>query len=276
MSAFTPPGLEERLQAIGPTNRLPDLLRRTLEPRADFAPLPQPRPSDWLANHPESGQSFGDFLRSRARRPDRQHHKLYLQPLGEFIASASPSLAQLQTFAAAFFALDVNVLPVLDIAGSGVTTRLNPLTHNRQLLTTDILALLRRRMSHDAYAVLGITMDDLYPDPSWNFVFGQASLHEGVGVYSFRNAPAAKELQGTGARDDAHVRRPALHLFSLPHERLESPGRERCSPDAHVPCRSAQAAGEHWIRCRGAVSTTAAVLPERRIHGGGELAEPAS
>ena len=216
MSAFTPPALDERLQAIGPTNRLPGPLRRALEPRADFAPLPQPQPSDWLANHPESGQSFADFLRSGARRPDRKHHKLYLQPLGEFTAGASPSLAQLKAFASAFFTLDVNVLPVLDIAGSGVTARLNPLTHNRQLLTTDILALLRRRMSH------------------------------------------------------------ALHLFSLPHERLEPPGRERCSPDAPVPCRSAQAAGEHWIRCRGAVSTTAAVLPERRIHGGGELAESAS
>src|SRR5438105_2976102 len=64
MSAFTPPGLDERLEAIGPTNGLPGPLRRALEPRADFAPLPQPRPSDWLANHVEPGQSFADFLRS--------------------------------------------------------------------------------------------------------------------------------------------------------------------------------------------------------------------
>jgi archaemetzincin len=28
-------------------------------------------------------------------------------------------------------------------------------------------------------------MEDLYPEPSWNFVFGQASLNERVGVYSF-------------------------------------------------------------------------------------------
>ena len=28
-------------------------------------------------------------------------------------------------------------------------------------------------------------MRDLYPDPRWNFVFGQASLRERVGVYSF-------------------------------------------------------------------------------------------
>ena len=28
-------------------------------------------------------------------------------------------------------------------------------------------------------------MEDLYPDPRWNFVFGQASLHDRVGVFSF-------------------------------------------------------------------------------------------
>jgi archaemetzincin len=213
MSAFTPPSVEERLQAIGPTDRLPDPLRRALEPRADFAPLPRSGPNDWLANHPESGQSVADFLRSRPRRPDRQ-----------FIASASPSLAQLQAFAAAFFTLDVNVLPVLDIAGSGVTTRLNPLTHNRQLLTTDILALLRRRMSNDAYATLGITMDDLYPDPSWNFVFGQASLQEGVGVYSFaRYDPRFNDPQARASgtlllqRSCKVLAHEMTHMFGVQH-----------------------------------------------------------
>jgi len=32
---------------------------------------------------------------------------------------------------------------------------------------------------------MAITMEDLYPVPSWNFVFGQASLKGRVGVYSF-------------------------------------------------------------------------------------------
>jgi archaemetzincin len=32
---------------------------------------------------------------------------------------------------------------------------------------------------------VGITMDDLYPDPAWNFVFGEASPRDRVGVYSF-------------------------------------------------------------------------------------------
>jgi archaemetzincin len=41
------------------------------------------------------------------------------------------------------------------------------------------------RLPKDGFALLGVTMTDLYPDPSWNFVFGQASPQGHVGVYSF-------------------------------------------------------------------------------------------
>src|SRR5207248_3227802 len=121
----------------------------------------------------------------RPNKPDANRGKLYLQPLGRFIPAQSPSLERLKAFASAFFAFSVDVLPPLDITAAAITTRRNPHTHNRQLLTTDILALLRQRLPRDAYALLGITMEDLYPDPSWNFVFGQASLRERVGAYSF-------------------------------------------------------------------------------------------
>jgi archaemetzincin len=54
-----------------------------------------------------------------------------------------------------------------------------------QLLTSHLLdkVLLSRRTDRDA-AVLGITAFDLWPGPGWNFVFGQASLTERVGVWS--------------------------------------------------------------------------------------------
>lgn len=32
---------------------------------------------------------------------------------------------------------------------------------------------------------MGITIIDLYPRDSWNFVFGQASLTDGIGIFSF-------------------------------------------------------------------------------------------
>jgi archaemetzincin len=175
----------ERRAAIGPTAGLPQSLRRALEPSDAFAPIPAPGPSDWLANHPEAGQTFAQFVRACYHRPDTRCHTIYLQPLGTFAPDDSPPLDQLQQFAAAFFALEVVVLPPLDITESRVTARQNPYTHHTQLRTTDILALLRRQLPSDAYALLGITMTDLYPDPAWNFVFGQASLSERVGIYSF-------------------------------------------------------------------------------------------
>src|SRR4030095_6329216 len=55
----------------------------------------------------------------------------------------------------------------------------------KQLLTSYLLndMLKKRRQPKDA-AVLGLTAADLWPGEGWNFVFGQASLTERVGVGS--------------------------------------------------------------------------------------------
>lgn len=47
-----------------------------------------------------------------------------------------------------------------------------------------MLAYLESRLPADAFALCGFTHEDLYPEESWNFVFGQASLRERVGVFS--------------------------------------------------------------------------------------------
>ncbi len=81
--------------------------------------------------------------------------------------------------------MKVNVLPAVSPDASRFTTRRNPHTGNLQILTGDVLDFLKARVPSDAFCVLAITMQDLYPEPAWNFVFGQASLRERVGVYSF-------------------------------------------------------------------------------------------
>ncbi|XP_044305458.1 archaemetzincin-2 isoform X2 [Varanus komodoensis] len=48
-----------------------------------------------------------------------------------------------------------------------------------------LLNYLKKRKPKDAFCIVGITMIDLYPKDSWNFVFGQASLTEGMGIFSF-------------------------------------------------------------------------------------------
>jgi archaemetzincin len=225
IARFTPPNLEARRAAIGPVDGLPATLRRAFEPGDDFDPAPAPGPNDWLANHNEPGQTYEEFVHSGPQRPDARHRIIYLQPLGEFTSGESPPIDGLRQFAAAFFALEVAVLPSIAVTTGEVTTRRNPDTRHLQFLTTDILALLRRRLPADAYALLGITMEDLYPDDAWNFVFGQASPRHRGGVFSFaRYDPRFSGQPSPGDRLALLLRRSVkvlahetAHMFGVAH-----------------------------------------------------------
>src|SRR2546428_1833160 len=104
------------LAAIGDTHALPPALRCALNPAA-FEALPAPGPNDWLANHPERGQTFDDFVSSHPNRPTPQQHTIYLQPLGTF------NLGPLKEFTEAFFMMPVVVRPPLDLATAKITSR---------------------------------------------------------------------------------------------------------------------------------------------------------
>uniref|UniRef100_A0A8D2CU66 Archaemetzincin-2 n=1 Tax=Sciurus vulgaris TaxID=55149 RepID=A0A8D2CU66_SCIVU len=62
----------------------------------------------------------------------------------------------------------------------------SPEKHSIYILSIGhILKFLKKKKPADAFCVVGVTMIDLYPRDSWNFVFGQASLTDGVGIFSF-------------------------------------------------------------------------------------------
>jgi archaemetzincin len=68
-------------------------------------------------------------------------------------------------------------------------------------------------------------MEDLYPDPRWNFVFGQASVRDRVGVFSFaRYDPVFYGESRSSRYQELLLRRSAkvlvhetAHMFSLAH-----------------------------------------------------------
>ena len=221
---FAPPAHAQLLAAIGVTTALPQPLQRALEPRDDFQPIPEPEPGDWLANHSETGQTFGQFTRSLPNRPGHHRSKLCLQPLGRFVESDGPSLDRLQRFAEAFFMMEV-VIPPADWAQNRITSRRNPWSGQAQLLTGDIPNALEARLPKDAFALLGITMTDLYPDPSWNFVFGQALPLDRVGVYSFARydprfygeAPTSDWSKLMLRRSSKVLAHEACHMFGIEH-----------------------------------------------------------
>lgn len=222
--AFEPPTNKETLSAIGNTNEIPDSLQRALS-IDDFEPIPFPGPNDWLAEHHEIGQTFDEFILSDYNIPDEIRNVIYLQPIGQFRQDQSPSLDLLREYAAAYFLMNVEVLPTIDIHRLDLTTRSNPYSQNRQLLTGDILRNLRRNLPGNAFCVLAITMEDLYPDPRWNFVFGQASLQDRVGVFSFARYDPVFYGESRGSQyQQLLLRRSAkvlvhetAHMFSLAH-----------------------------------------------------------
>jgi archaemetzincin len=222
---FSPPTRAQQLAAIGPTQTLSPTLQRALDPGDGFPPLPKPGDLDWLANHEEAGQTFAQFLDSQPRRPSARRKKLYLQPLGSFPQGKGVSLAELRRFTSAYFMMDVSLLPPLDLSQSHITTRPSPQTHQPQMLTGDVLNLLYRRLPPDAFAMLGITMTDLYPGPDWNYVFGQTAIRSGVGVYSFARygaefygqAPTAASRQLLLRRSCKIIAHEAGHMFGLQH-----------------------------------------------------------
>ena len=121
--------------------------------------------------------------------------------------------------------MDVKLLPPAPTDGAKFPTRRNPLTGNTQILTGDVLNFLKSALPADAFCVLAITMEDLYPEASWNFVFGQASLSDRVGVYSFaRYDPAFYGQSRAPGYETLLLRRSCKvlahetsHMFGLTH-----------------------------------------------------------
>lgn len=182
---FEVPDPGDRLAAIGDVSHLPESALRAYIPGNDFIPMGEPEPGDWLYTQVEIGQTFDGFLRSKPNLPDAKRRFIYLRQLGEFPEFPFPVLQRLSEFTAAYFTIETTISPRINLDKNRLTTRSNPISEKYQFLAPELLKLLKKQLPKDAYCLMGLTMDDLYPDPAWNFVFGQASLRDRTGVYSF-------------------------------------------------------------------------------------------
>lgn len=225
VAGFKLPLISERVAALGDISNEPMELQRMLAPDNDYGLIPVPGPDDWLTSHVEPGQTYDQFVRSGANRPDEKRRIIYLQPIGGFSTGSSFFLETLRNYLAAYYQMEVRILPAEDVDIMEMEPRINPHTKQLQILTRKVLDFLSPLLPDDAYCLLGVTMQDLYPHRLWNFVFGQASLRDRVGVYSFaRHDP---EFFGQPRPDDFGqllLRRGLKvtshetgHMFGLPH-----------------------------------------------------------
>lgn len=144
------------------------------------------RPNDWLASHPEPGQTFDQYRVTNPNRPSSRLTTIYVQPIGTFSDAENRVLDCARRLLSIFYQLPVKTLEPISFDVIPMTARRkHPSVGNDQLLTTYVLNdFLPQRRPRDAVAVLALTTIDLWPGEGWNFVFGQGALRERVGVYS--------------------------------------------------------------------------------------------
>lgn len=144
------------------------------------------RSGDWLADHKEAGQTYQEFRAKVLERAVDKYSTLRVVPIGALSERQAAVVEVTKDFLRPFFGLELVVEPAVRIEDfPDEAVRVRDPGEYLQLLTSHVLnkVLPARRTARDA-AVLGITAFDLWPGPGWNFVFGQASLTERVGVWS--------------------------------------------------------------------------------------------
>jgi archaemetzincin len=166
---------------------------------SDFQRIGEPKPGDWLFHFHEPGQSFEGYVRSNPVPTPGRQQVLAFQPVGPFSHTERDVINKAVMFAGIWFDLPTRVEQAVPLPEKGWhRTRRFPGQDRpiKQYQTGYFLhELLPPRLPEDAVCYLAITMVDIYPDEQWNFVFGQASLSNRVGVYSMaRYFPASRTL----------------------------------------------------------------------------------
>ncbi|MCE9544652.1 MAG: archaemetzincin [Planctomycetia bacterium] len=185
--------------------------------------LGPPQKGDWLLKHPEPGQTFDQYLRRKPVTPTGKRRVIYVLPIGEFDKDQQSIVDLTTSYLILCYNRRVQTLPALPLSViPKEAQRVNPGTGDPQILTTHLLVkLLPPRLPDDGAALIALTATDLWPGEGWNFVFGQASLQDRVGVWSIhRNGdPAAGEeefrlcLRRT-LKTSSHE---LGHMFSIQH-----------------------------------------------------------
>ena len=179
-----------RARALGPIGPPLPPLDRCWE---CFTALPRPRSDDWLAKGGPGecdriGQTFTAFSRPGPHRayPSKSQPRIYLAEMGH--AAGAPAWDVLAHVLGACYGLEVarlpKRLPAEEVAG--LDRDEDGAGYGPQLETQVALDLLHKHKPRDAFAIVGFTMEDLCDTTKgFNFLFGQACMDKGVGVFSF-------------------------------------------------------------------------------------------
>uniref|UniRef100_A0A7N5KDN5 Uncharacterized protein n=1 Tax=Ailuropoda melanoleuca TaxID=9646 RepID=A0A7N5KDN5_AILME len=161
------------------------LLNEAFKPDNDlFGPINLHSQSDWIISHPEAPQDFEQFFSDPYRKaPSPEKCSIYIQcigSLGNARIISEEYIKCLKGNCEAFFSgLTVKFLELVPVSIRRCSLRVNDNTQNLHIL------FLKKEETWRHLLYCGTNNGYLYPRDSWNFVFGQASVIGGMGIFSF-------------------------------------------------------------------------------------------
>jgi archaemetzincin len=147
--------------------------------------LHEPRPGEWLTDHPEKGQTLAQYKKTNPVTVNETQNCIYIQPIGTFTTQQKKVVDYTVQYVNLFFGLKTIQLPV--IAEESIPKEYKRVIDglNEQLDASYINnSILPKIMPKNGIVIMAITAKDLYPDPTWNYVFGLANYKNRTGVSS--------------------------------------------------------------------------------------------
>lgn len=185
-----------------------------------FEPMGEPGPIDWLATAREPGQTFEEYVDSDPTLPTDERKIIYVQPLGKFDFDQTRIIKTTSEYIEAFFGLPVKPLVAKSLPGElpVADERMIDYPQHRQVRTGYVLKkVLQPALPKDAAALIAFTNEDLFPDTTMYFVFGQASLENRVGVWSLYRLDDQADFQKFLMRTMKIAVHETGHMFSMRH-----------------------------------------------------------
>jgi archaemetzincin len=201
--------------------------KKVTELRADikkiepfFKPMGKPKPYDWLASHNEPGQTFDEYINSNPTLPTAERKTIYVLPLGKFTAQQKKIIDITSGYLEAFYGLPVKEMPQQDLKhpSDPKDSRTGGYLKGSQIRTGYILdSILTPKLPQDAAAFIALTNEDLFPDVTMNYVFGQASLENRVGVWSLSRLSQSADYNTFLLRTLKIAAHETGHMFGMRH-----------------------------------------------------------
>jgi len=185
-----------------------------------FRPMGKPQEHDWLETFKEPGQTFDEYIASNPTLPTPERNVIYVQPLGRFTAEQSKVINVAGEYLETFYGLKVSRLRPKSLPPklAEPDQRMIDYPPHRQIRTGWVMdAVLKPALPGDAAAMIAFTNEDVYPDSSMYFVFGQANLQDRVGVWSLYRLDDQANFDTFLARAMKIAAHEVGHMFSMRH-----------------------------------------------------------